>query len=284
MQNEPRICRHSIIELVFALLLLALLGIGVLVWIIRNDNPFLIPFIIFSGIIFLSIFYSMTLKTIISEDEISSQNFLGTKTLRWGEISRVSGSGTAIKLHNSDGDVTVAPSDQLPNYTEVVEYIGAKRLDLFNPQEQDKMTKNLEYGLILPLIALFTIGIGIVMLLQMYADAGILAFFPLLVLLVVGIVVFGISFSAPQSVTVDGKKLLIKYFSRQTTVLADEVQSVELKYQQARNGKFYFVKLNLVGKKSVSLPGLKPSLPIVYLVLKNWHRKNTSIGLTTQQN
>jgi len=51
-----------------------------------------------------------------------------------------------------------------------------------------------------------------------------------------------------------------------------------LKYQQTRNGKMYFVKLNLIRQKFVRLSGLKPSLPIVYLTLKNWHGKNSAMG------
>jgi len=283
--NEPRTYRHSLIQLVFALLLLAVLGVVLLIIIIQTNRPLLIPFIIFYGVVFLSIFYSMTLKTIISADEISSQTFFGVKTLRWGEISRVSGSGNSLKLHNFDGDVTVAPNEQLPGYEEVVEWIGAKRLDLFNPLEHGNMTKNLEYGLILPSIALFTLGIGVFIMLQMYyAGAGIFSLLPFIVLLIVSIVVFGIAFSAPQSLTVNEKSLLIKYLSSQTMVQADEVQSVELKYQQSRNGKIYFVKLNLVGKKPIRLSGLKPSLPIIYLTLKNWHGKNSAMGLAVQQN
>jgi len=276
--NQPRTYRHSIPQLVFALVLLAVLGVVLLIIIIRTNRPMLIPFIIFCGVIFSSIFYSMTLKTIISEDGISSQNFLGEKTLRWSEISRVSGSGTSIKLHNFDGDVTVSPSEQLPGYEEVVEWIGAKRLDLFDPQEHGRMTKNLEYGLILPLIALFTLGVGVFIMLQVYPDLGAFSFLPFLLLLIISIVVLGIAFSAPQSLTVDGKSLLIKYLFSQKNVQADEVQSVELKYQQTRNGKMYFVKLNLIRQKFIRLSGLKPSLPIVYLTLKNWHGKNSAMG------
>lgn len=282
--NQPRTYRHSIPQLVFALALLAVLGVVLLIIIIRTNRPMLIPYIIFCGVVFSSIFYSMTLKTIISEDGISSQNFLGEKTLRWSEISRVSGSGTSIKLHNFDGDVTVSPSEQLPGYEEVVEWIGAKRLDLFDPQEHGSMTKNLEYGLTLPLIALFTLGMGVFIMLQVYPDLGAFSFLPLLLLLIISIVVLGIAFSAPQSLTVDGKSLLIKYLFSQKNVQADEVQSVELKYQQTRNGKMYFVKLNLIRQKFVRLSGLKPSLPIVYLTLKNWHGKNSAMGRENQRN
>ncbi len=284
MIKESRVYRHSMIQLILALFVLAIVGVILLIILIQDDSPTLFPVIIFFGVVFLAIFYSMTLKTIISEDEISSQNFLGVKTLRWSEISHISGSGNGIKLHNFDGSVTVAPNEQLPHYEDVVEYIGAKRLDLFDPWEYGTMTKNLEYGLILPVIGLVTLGFGFFIMSQLYAEAGLLALLPPIVTLVISGVVFGLAFSAPQSVTVEGNSLLIKYLSSQKTVRADEVQSVELKYQQTRNGRMYFVQLNRGSQKPVKLSGLKPSLPIVYLTLKNWHKKYSTIGLTNQRN
>jgi hypothetical protein len=66
----------------------------------------------------------------------------------------------------------------------------------------------------------------------------------------------------------------IKYFLSEKTLLADEIQSVQFTFQRSRNGKIYFVLLHLVNRKSVRISGLNPSLPVVYLVLKNWHKQN----------
>jgi hypothetical protein len=66
---------------------------------------------------------------------------LGSKTLRWTEIARVSGRGYGIKLHNFDEDVTVAPMYRLPGYEEVIEWIGRKRPDLFGAQEFSEMKR-----------------------------------------------------------------------------------------------------------------------------------------------
>jgi hypothetical protein len=109
-------------------------------------------------------------------------------------------------------------------------------------------------------------------------------FVPFIILFIVGTVIIGTTLITPQSLTIDGNSLLIKYLLNPKTLLADEIQSIELKHQSTRNGKVYFILLNLIGKKSVRISGISPNLPVAYLVLKNWHKKNTAIGLTTQQN
>jgi len=281
MINEPRIYRHSPIRLGLVILLFGVLGVGLLTTIGSTDYLFLIPLAVFFGIIFITMLYSMTTKTMISDDEISTQTVLGTKSLAWSEINRVSGRGNGIKLHNLDGDTTVAPNQQLPDYEEIVEWIGIKRPDLFNAQEHSEMTKNWVNGILLPILGLLVIGFGAFFMLQLNTNDD---FLPFLIFFIIGIVILVTSFSSPQSLTIDGNSLLFKYLFNQKTLLVDEIQSIELKHQSTRYGKVYFIMLNLTSKKSVRVSGLSPSLPIVYLTLKNWHRKNTQSGQTNQQN
>jgi len=85
-----------------------------------------------------------------------------------------------------------------------------------------------------------------------------------------------------QSVMFDGKSL----FWGEKNLPANEIASVELRFTRIRkrNDKNYFVALNLVNRETIRISGLTPNLPVVYLVLKNWHKKNTTIGQTNQQN
>jgi len=278
MINEPRTYRHSPIQLGFVILVFGVFGVGLLTIVNSTDYLFLIPLAVFFGIIFITMLYSMTTKTTISDNEISTQTVLGTKSLTWSEINRVSGRGNAIKLHNSDGDVTVAPNQQLPGYEEIVEWVGIKRPDLFTPQEYSEMTKSWINGILLPFLGLIVIGFGAFLIFQLNTTDS---FFPILIFFMIGIVILVTSFSAPQSLTIDGKSLLVKYLFNQKTILADEIKFVELKHQSTRNGKVYFIMLNLISKKTVRISGLNPSLPIVYLTLKNWHRKNIASDNST---
>ncbi|HUM26220.1 MAG TPA: hypothetical protein PKN81_08310 [Anaerolineales bacterium] len=276
--NEPRIYKHSfaltVIILVMLVLIFAALSFGG-DW---NGVTSLIALSIF--VLIITIFVvTMTQKTIISDDEISSQSLFGIKTLHWSEITRVSGRGDSIKLHNFDGDVTVAPSPNLPRYEEVIEIIGNKRPDLFNPREYDELKSGsffLLAGLAFLVLFLSMIA-GVGYFLYSSPDTarlGSVIFAPLIVLFIVMVVFAGTIVFRPRSLTLDGKSMTIKYLFREKTLLADEIRSVQFAYQQSRNGKIFFVLLHLVNRKSLRLSGLNPNLPVVYLVLKNWHQQN----------
>lgn len=269
MPDEPRIYRHSTAQLRSQMLLgvlgaLMLLGVG-----LYEKEYLLFVFAGIGGIIFGSI-HSSRLKTIISDDGIFTRNIFGEKILRWSEISRVSGRGNEIRLHNFDGDVTLVPSGELAGYEEVVEQIGIRRPDLFDAANYPIFKKGTEYGLILPIIGALTIGLGAFLWIQV-GEFGTL---PFIAFLPIGLIVFGISAAAPQSVQAQGNSLRIRYLWREKTISAAEIQSVELAYQQSKNSKNYFVRLNLFNQSAVKLTGLNLSMPVVYLILKNWRGKN----------
>jgi hypothetical protein len=109
--------------------------------------------------------------------------------------------------------------------------------------------------------------------------------FPLVfVIFTMTILFFAVFFFQPQLLTLDGNTLRVKYLSSEKTLLAGEIVSVEFRFTQTRNGKSYFILLTQTDKKTVRISGFRPSQPIVYLVLKNWHKKNSPIGLTNQRN
>jgi hypothetical protein len=273
MINEPRTYRHSLWQLGLVILIFGILGLGLLTNV--NDADFLlIPFGGFLVIVFLTIIYSLTTKTTISDSEISTQTLFGTKSLGWSEISSVSGRGYKIKLNNSDGDVTVGINPQLPGYEEIIDWIGIKRPDLFSSQEYSEMKRNWASGILFPIIGLIIIGAGLFLMFQMNTDDSLFIF---AIFFIMGIVFLVIPFSTPQSLIFDGNSLLIKYWLSQKNISADEVQAVELRSQRTRNGKVFFILLHLVNKKSVKISGLTPSLPVAYLVLKNWHKKTLTI-------
>jgi hypothetical protein len=282
MINEPRVYRHSPIQFVLILVVFALLGIGVLAAFSRDNYFTLILVLFLVGIVFVPTIYSMTQKTIISDDGISTQTILGEKSLRWGEINRVSGRGYGIKLHNFDGDVTVVPGSQLPGYEEVVEWIGVKRPDLFNPLDYEEMKKGwfgiASFILVAMLGVAMFVGFVVAFSSNSRSSEDFGPFIPI-VFIVFGLIVFWvITLFQVQSLAIEGKSLRMKYLFNEKTLLADEIVSIDMRYTQTRNGKNYFVQLTQANKKKIRISGLSPSLPIVYLVLKNWHRKNMAGG------
>jgi hypothetical protein len=167
-----------------------------------------------------------------------------------------------------------------------VEWIGIKRPDLFNPLEYGEMKRGMPALALLFALMVVLIGVAVAFGLLYFSkpETSMSVFMPLLFIVIIFIVFFVVTLSLPQSVTLDGKSLRLKYLSGEKILPADEITSVELRFTQTRNGKNYFVLLTQTNKKSLRISGLNPSLPIVYLVLKNWHKKNSTIGLTNQQN
>ena len=273
--NEPRVYKHSVMLNVIVLLFAGLILLGVLFSGYMTEPVVLASLGIFLVVVIPMMIFNLTQQTIVSEDEISSQNIFGLKTLRWSEINRVSGRGNAIKLHNADGDVTVSLSPRLPGYEEVIEVIGKKRVDLFNAQDYSVMTRGLG-GLLSTILAVLflcgaVLGLGAIIYESSASITEIII--PLLIVGVMILVGFGMTLSRPTSLTLNGNSLKIKYLFGQKNLSADEIQNVNFAYRQTRNGKIYFIALYLGGSKSVRISGIGPSLPIVYLVLKNWQQQ-----------
>jgi hypothetical protein len=267
--NGPREYKNPVVQIV-----MVIIGFGILLFIFitfigqEQARDIMLPF---AGILlFFALFalVSQAVKTVISENEISSSTLFGTKTLRWSEITRVSGGGFAIKLHNFDGDVTVAPSPQLPGYEEVIEWIGVKRPDLFSPQEYSELPRN--WGGLIPLVVVgfAIIGFGV----YVYLDANEFIF-PLIFAFIIGLTVLGMAFLAPQSVSIQGSSIVIGYLFTQKTLSADEIAAIALGYTQMRNGKNYHVQITKKYGGKLRISNIKPNLPVAYLVLKNWHKQ-----------
>ena len=270
--NEPRVYKNSPFMFIFLLLVFGVAFVGLFNLWLQDSGIFLLPIGLGSGILFVVLLLSVTSKTIISSDEISTQNLLGTKTLRWSEINQVSGRGYAIKLQDIDRGLTVAPSPQLPGYHEVVDWIGLQRPDLFSPINHAEMSRSWLQTFSYIAFGFVFIGMGLFAYLQ---ESN--TFFPFLFISVVGIGFIGMTLLAPQSLSIQGNSLMIRYFFNQKTLSANEITSVDLRFTQTRNGKQYYATLTLLNRKTMRISGFGSNLPVVYLVLKNWHKANTGI-------
>ena len=271
--NQPRVYKNSPAALIVIVLVFVML-IGIITFASGDEGIFFIlPMALFALLIFGSVFMMVSAKTTISEQEISTQNILGTRTLRWSEIHRVSGRGYEIKLHNYDGDVTVHPSSSLPGYEEVVEFIGAKRPDLFNPLELGEIRRGWLPFISMAVVLIFLLGMGFVLFLVFLntSNASLSMLLPLGVFGVIALVLASTTLSIPREISLDGNSLNVKYLFREISIRREEVSHVQFWYTQSRNGKFYYIALHQPNGKHIRLSALGVSLPIVYLTLKNWH-------------
>jgi hypothetical protein len=165
--------------------------------------------------------------------------------------------------------VTVAPSPQLPGYPEVIEFIGAKRPDLFNPAKYNTMSRNWLNGMLFLAIGMDIIGVGVFL----YFDSSETeTTMPLIFLAAVGLGFIASIFMAVLSLRLNESSLTVRYLLSQTVLKPEEVRSVAFAVLQTRNGKSYNVHIFTTRGRTIQFSGIGPSLPIVYLVLKNWQQ------------
>jgi hypothetical protein len=275
--NEPRVYKNSpltfiVIVVLFAFLIGALfLGVGI------QSMTFMLPVVLAALAVFGIVFLARSSSVVITDDEITARTLFGEKTMRWSEIHTVSGRRYGIKLHNFDGDVTVSPSTSLPGYEQIVDWIGTKRPDLFSPQEYAEMRRGMYSYVLIGLALLLVLGGGVAALfLALDSSAAALeSLAPLVVFMFIALVIGMTALSVPQVVTLDGSSLTLKYLFSGRTLRAHEIRIVQLSYTQSRNGKHYFIALHLTNGKQIRISGLAVSLPIAYLVLKNWHTQRS---------
>lgn len=267
MLSESRTYRYSTLRLVLLIVLLILLGI--VPYAILGGNNFL--YVLFSagviGLLILISIFSLTRSTTISSDGISTRSLLGERILNWSEIDSVSGSGNKIKLHNRDGDVTVAPSPFLPGYPEVIEIIGAKRPDLFNPAKFGAMSRNWLNSLLFLATGAIVIGVGIYLYFESNEPV-----MPILFLALVGLSFIVSIFMSVLSLKLEGSLLTIRYLLSKTSLKVDDIHSIGLNVTRTRTGKSYHILMFTKNNRTIRFSGIRPSLPVVYLVLKTWHQ------------
>lgn len=276
--KEPRVFKNSPAILVVMVLIFAVLIGGILFGTGFESSFTVLPVAAFAIFIFGLIFVANSAKITITDEDITTQNIFGSRTLRWTEIYRVSGRGYEIKLHNYDGDVTVLPSSGLPGFEEVVEIIGAKRPDLFNPLELGEIRRGWVPFILMGLVVLFLLGVGLMLFVAFMdsSDGFPATFIPLAIFGLIAIVLGATTFSIPREISLNGNTLTMRYLFNERSIRADEIKHIQFGYTQSRNGKHYFIALHPFQGRQIRLSALGTSLPIVYLTLKNWHAANVS--------
>lgn len=275
--KEPRVYKTSPALIVIVILMFAILFGGIGLALGTEAIAFAAPYALIGIVLLAGIFVTQISKVTLSDDEITVQNLLGAKTLRWTEIARASGRGYTIKLHNQDEDVTLAVGPQLPGYEEIVEIIGTKLPNLFSPNDYGDMKRGLGVFVMVFLVVAVIVGISFVFVYSTMdsPDASAIAYLPLLVFVIIAFILGGTVLSVPRSLSLDGNTMNLKYLFSERSLRADEISHIQLSYTQSRNGKHYFIALHLVNRRNIRLSGLGISLPVAYLVLKNWHRSHT---------
>ena len=261
--------RHSFGKL--AWMFLGALFFGFIVYSSGDLDYFMLGII---GILLFVAIFNATSSVKISSNEIITGRLLGSKSLRWSDIARVSMRGQSLRLHNRDEDVTLSLDSQLDGYPEILDIVFNKRPDLFEVGENNIMTRSL-------LGSIFFLGFGLLLLL-----ASIFLFFTLdeagiifgLVLALFGLILIGSWLLGAQRLELESQTMTIVYLYKKVSYTTSDISSITLKKQRTRNGYVYFVQADLQSGKKLRIPSFKQGSTLTYQILKRWHSKSKGVS------
>jgi hypothetical protein len=266
MDTSEKIFRHSLVKLV-VLFFVALL-FGFLAVVIQTDYLLLGV----TGIALVVALFYATSRVKVSNDEITTNRLLGSKSLKWSEIARVSTFGQTIRLHNYDDDLVLTLDSQLDGYADVLDIIFSKRPDLLDREDSTAMT-------ISWLGAVSTLGVGVLIIimgsLQFLETQGFEKIFSL-IFLAIGLSFIVRWFISPKRLTLEDKDLTLGYWFVETSYSARDIDHISLEKQRSRNGYIYIAQINLTSGTKIKLPAFKQGTHLTYQILKRWHKRAVS--------
>jgi hypothetical protein len=270
--NEPRVYRHSRTNVIGGVIaLLVLIGFMIFLFAAAQDLAITLFFVAVLGILAVASLATLTSAVIVSETEISTKRFGITRALGWSEIVRVSARGQNLRLHNEDGSVSLTVDSRLPDYAELLETIFARRPNLFDPGEDNRLSAGLAATLGRIVLGLGAIAVAAYLLLFQGAN-----WFLVLMLFLTGAIVLAGWLFAPQAIVLEGNAMLVKYLFREASYTADAIRAINLGRTQTRNGPSYHVSMTSADGKQIRFGSFGPGSALTYLILKRWHTQATS--------
>jgi len=264
---EEKTYRHSFVKLA-----MMFLGIVFFIFIIYSSGERDYFLLGMAGIALIVGIVYATNSVRISQEEISTSTLLGTKSLRWSDIARVSTRGQSIRLHNRDEDMALTIDSQLGDYIEILDIIFNKRPELFDLNDGNELSRSL-------LSNLFVITLGLLIMSLTFFFLFVVINVELIIKLIpLGIgMLFIISWLlSAQRLILDGNSIKIVYFYKKITYIIDEIDSITLEKRRTRNGTIYYVQARLKTGKRVNLPTFQQGSALTYQILKRWYSKGVS--------
>ncbi len=268
MEANEKTFRHASDKLV--LMFLGVLFLGFLAFSSGQIN-----YLCFSmaGIVLVIALSYATSSMKISTDEITTTRLLGSKSLRWSEIARISIHGQTLRLHSRDEDVILSLDSQLDDYNEVLDIIFSGRPDLLDDNENNVMSSSWLRNTVVLGSGLFIIAISIILF---FVFEGFDKIFSL-PLLALGAYILGSWFSSPRSLTLESKNLIVGYLFKEVSYSVDNISSVSYRRKsKGKSGYINFVQINLRSGDNIQFSLFKHGNAFAYQILKRWHKKAVS--------
>jgi hypothetical protein len=231
------------------------------------------PPICFGAVVVLAVylFLPFTYRLIVSDEAISSINFLGAKTLEWNEIADIGLKKGNLILSNRDADVKVTVNQQIDDYPEVIKFIKQQRpelwrLDEVNPFHQSYLENALSV----------LIGFGILIMggWLLFRD-GLTTDSASLILIVLGSSVFLVlhGLLRIRKLSLDQDFLVVHYLVWKRQFHVNDVWSVSLEQEYGKNIVTYPVHIRIRDRKDIVVENVKEGNPILVNAIEMWMSK-----------
>lgn len=268
MGANEKVFRHSPWIRAYTFVFAIVLGYGAFL------TGMIFLYLVTAYLLFLSLHFAKS-SVRVSDQGIITTGLWGTKRMAWSEIGRVTMSSPSIELHHRDENLTMPINGDVKGYTEILEILFIKRPDLTDSQENNLPT-HFEFANKFQL----GMGIGILLVALSVFSFFILDGYPRIIVsslaFLFGIGVIASWLVSPQSITLEGSRMLVRYYRREESYSVEDIRSVSLEKQVARYGYLYFVQILLKTGKKLKLTD--PELNRMYLSIKRWHERGSKHG------
>jgi hypothetical protein len=224
-----------------------------------------------AGIALVAILFYATSSVKISTDEVATTWLLGSKSLRWSEIGRISMRGRVLRLHSRDEDSTLFIDSQLDDYGKILNIIFSARPDLLDESENNILSSSRLRNMVILGSGLLITVISIVLF---FVFEGFEKIFPLPFLALAAYILDN-WFSAPRRLMLENKNLIVGYLFKEESYSVDDISSISYNRRKRKPRAEYinFIQINLRSGKNIQFSLFEHGNAFAYHILKRWHEK-----------
>jgi hypothetical protein len=265
--DEPKMYTISKFRLYVSIIGIVII-IGVMIF--NQQQP---PMVCFAALVVFVIFQFLpfTYKLIVSNEAISSIDFLGIRTLGWNEVAEIGIKNGNFLLHNNDGDIKVVVNQQIDDFPEVLKFIKQQRPELWHSAETDTFHQNASESVVLIIMSvlIFLTGAWAINIQGLNTETIL----PIVFILALSLFLFVDGSMKVQKISLDGDTLVLHKLFWKRRFHVSEVWSVGLEQKFGKQAVLYPVHIKIRNKKDIVVENVKEGNPFIVNAIEMWIEK-----------
>lgn len=270
METNEKTFRYTYIFKNLGTFYLIFLAIVITISLFGKDFVFFIcdGVMVASGLIFAT--WYLTTQVKVSEFGISTKTILGSKSIKWSEINRLSALGSSTRLHRHDESKVLTIGSRLDGYAEIFELLYQKRPDLFDIEKYKSFTHNRLNAIVQLAIGIFLVALGLIG----YFSGNKALISTLVFGFIFSLVSFRNWYIHPRALTLEQESLNFSYVNKTVSLPINEITDITIgREPQGKSVQVNSVLLFLKNGSILILSGYDQSAIVMYYVLKQWNQK-----------